>query len=199
MWICFLQMVWMFVSVKHCGGEVMIAGFDFLSLTNFWGGFLKESFTPAFCWSGVFCCRERERGFDPWRWFLITEESWCWFSADLWGTNSCKEVITANGKASDYSRSLRLQSNSSQTSLICLVLLDVKRDESDRSHSAGFTAMVDGVNVGLPWRREDHLTHIHITSVMLGSVSRVMFCRRHVSALSSPPRSPLLKEVIKDA
>lgn len=38
----------MFVSVKHCGGEVMIAGFDFLSLTNFWGGFLKESFTPAF-------------------------------------------------------------------------------------------------------------------------------------------------------
>lgn len=30
-------------------GEVMIAGFDFLSLTNFWGGFLKESVTPAFC------------------------------------------------------------------------------------------------------------------------------------------------------
>lgn len=86
-----------------------------------------------------------------------------------------------------------------QTFLICLVLLDVKRDESDRSHSAGFTAMVDGVNVGLPWRREDHLTHIHITSVRLGSVSRVMFCRRHVSALSSPPRSPLPKEVIKDA
>lgn len=86
-----------------------------------------------------------------------------------------------------------------QTSLICLVLLNVKRDKSDRSHSAGFTAMVDGVNVGLPWRREDHLTHIHITSVMLESVSRVTFCRRHESASSSPPLSPLPKEVIKDA
>lgn len=176
----------------------MIAGFDFLSLTNFWGVFLKRVlrllFVDQVCSAAenVNVALIHEDG------FLLQRRA----GAGLVPT--CEEQTRVK-KSSQPTGRLQIIVGASgcgptvQTFLICLVLLDVKRDESDRSHSAGFTAMVDGVNVGLPWRREDHLTHIHITSVMLGSVSRVMFCRRHVSALSSPPRSPLPKEVIKDA
>lgn len=135
----------------------MIAGFDFLSLTNFGVFFLKSVlrllFVDQVCSAAenVNVASIHEDG------FLLQRRA----GAGLVPT--CEEqtrvkkpmgrlqiIVGASGCGPTV-----------QTSLICLVLLNVKHDKSDRSHSAGFTAMVDGVNMGLPWRRGSSYTHPH--------------------------------------